>query len=248
MMLLERGRRRSSRAPRRSSSAARTCSASRWRSCCSSANATVTICHSRTRDLPAVVPPRRRADRRGRPRRGWSARDWVKPGRGRDRRRHQPHRRRARRRRRLRRGRPRSPARSRRCPAASGPMTIAMLLRNTLQAARAAGRRERRRGLRRAAPRASSLAGARRARRCSSLLFLDWFVPVVRRGRRASARASAAAARSSGWTSLGWLALVLLARGSCAALALAVATRSPRSVAAAGRCRRGAPPLGRRRA
>ena len=48
-----------SRAPRPSSSAARTSSASRWRSCCSAPNATVTVCHSRTRDLPAVC---RRAD------------------------------------------------------------------------------------------------------------------------------------------------------------------------------------------
>ena len=32
------------------------------------ANATVTMCHSRTRDLAARLPPRRRADRRGRPR------------------------------------------------------------------------------------------------------------------------------------------------------------------------------------
>ena len=47
------------RAPRRSSSAARTSSASRWPSCCSRANATVTTCHSRTRDLAAVC---RRAD------------------------------------------------------------------------------------------------------------------------------------------------------------------------------------------
>ena len=87
-------------------------------------SATVTIAHSRTRDLPDVV---RRADivvaAVGRPEmvRG----DWIKPGatvidvginRVADRGRQGP----AGRRRRLRRGEPRSPARSRRCPAASG--------------------------------------------------------------------------------------------------------------------------------
>ena len=69
----------SSRAPRRSSSAARTSSASRWPSCCSPANATVTVCHSRTRDLPEVC---RRADvliaAVGRDR--MVKADWVKPG------------------------------------------------------------------------------------------------------------------------------------------------------------------------
>ena len=44
------------------------------------ANATVTTCHSRTRDLPAVCRARRRADRRRRPRADGRARDWVKPG------------------------------------------------------------------------------------------------------------------------------------------------------------------------
>ena len=39
---------------RRWCSAARSSWASRWRSCCWAANATVTHCHSRTRDLPAV--------------------------------------------------------------------------------------------------------------------------------------------------------------------------------------------------
>ena len=104
-------------------------------------NCTVTIAHSRTRDLPRVC---RRADilvaAVGRPElvRG----DWMKPGavvidvginrvpdpapEGQD-----PHRRR----RRLRARPPRSPAPSRRCPGGVGPMTIACLLRNTLQAA-----------------------------------------------------------------------------------------------------------------
>ena len=54
-----RGRGRARGRSRRSSSGARTCSASRWRSCCWRANATVTTCHSRTRDLPGVC---RRAD------------------------------------------------------------------------------------------------------------------------------------------------------------------------------------------
>ena len=35
-------------------------------------NATVTVCHSRTRDLPGRLPPRRRPRGRGRARRGWS--------------------------------------------------------------------------------------------------------------------------------------------------------------------------------
>ena len=64
--LLEAHRRRRSRAPTPWSWAARTSSASRWRCCCCTESATVTICHSRTRDLPAVI---RRADMcgRGRP-------------------------------------------------------------------------------------------------------------------------------------------------------------------------------------
>ena len=44
------------------------------------ANATVTICHSRTRDLAGGVRARRRPDRRRRAARRWSAADWVKPG------------------------------------------------------------------------------------------------------------------------------------------------------------------------
>ena len=44
-----------------------------------SANATVTICHSRTRDLAAKSPPRRHRGRRGRPRRDGQGR-LVKPG------------------------------------------------------------------------------------------------------------------------------------------------------------------------
>ena len=72
------------------------------------ANATVTVCHSRTRDLADGLPPRRRARRRGRApaddpgRLGQAGRDG-------DRRRDQPHRRRARRRRRLRRRPPSAP-------------------------------------------------------------------------------------------------------------------------------------------
>ena len=67
-------------------------------------NATVTICHSRTRDLAGVC---RRADivvaAVGRPE--MVKGDWIKPGADRHRRRHQPHRRRPRRRRRVRHGR-----------------------------------------------------------------------------------------------------------------------------------------------
>ena len=40
----------------------------------------MTTCHSRTRDLAGVCAPRRRPDRRDRPRRRWSRGDWVKPG------------------------------------------------------------------------------------------------------------------------------------------------------------------------
>ena len=70
---------RSSPGSTRSWSGARTSSASRWRSCCCATNCTVTVAHSRTRDLPAVC---RRADilvaAVGRPEmvRG----DWIKPG------------------------------------------------------------------------------------------------------------------------------------------------------------------------
>ena len=98
------------------------------------ANATVTVCHSRTRDLAAVC---RRADvlvvAVGRPE--MVARRLGQARRRRARRRAEPH------------GRPaswatwpsprsrRSRRRSRPCPAAWGPMTIACLLRNTLEAA-----------------------------------------------------------------------------------------------------------------
>ena len=82
------------------------------------ANATVTICHSRTRDLDAVC---RRADvlvaAVGVPR--LLGAEAVKPGRGRDRRRHQPHSRTASPATSTSRPRPRSPRRSRRCPAGS---------------------------------------------------------------------------------------------------------------------------------
>ena len=77
-LLAERGR-RSWKAPRRSWSAARTCSASRWPQLLLEANATVTICHSRTRELRAVCA---RADiliaAVGRPR--LVEREFVKPG------------------------------------------------------------------------------------------------------------------------------------------------------------------------
>ena len=60
-----RGRRRW-RGPRRSSSGARSWSACRSRGCCWRANATVTVCHSRTRDLAATCAARRRPRRGGR--------------------------------------------------------------------------------------------------------------------------------------------------------------------------------------
>ena len=109
---------------------------SRWPSCCSPRNATVTMCHSRTRDLPAVC---RRADilvaAVGVPR--LIGADAVKPGAtvidvG-----MQPHRRRASC------GdvdfeaAARSPAITP-VPGGVGPMTIAMLLRNTVTAAQLA--------------------------------------------------------------------------------------------------------------
>ena len=72
----------------------------------------------------------------------WSRRDWVKAGRDRDRRRHEPHRRRPRGRRRLRGRRAEGASAITPVPGGVGPMTIAMLLRNTLRAApvRRAGR------------------------------------------------------------------------------------------------------------
>ncbi len=82
------------------------------------ANATVTHCHSRTRDLPGVC---READvliaAVGSP--GLVTARHGPRGRRRDRRGHQPHRRRPRGRRRLRAGEREGRARSRRCPAAS---------------------------------------------------------------------------------------------------------------------------------
>ena len=79
MLLRERAAAAISRASTRSWSAAPTSSASRWRSCCCSESCTVTIAHSRTRDLPARVPARRHPRRRGRPA-GMISGDWVKPG------------------------------------------------------------------------------------------------------------------------------------------------------------------------
>ena len=90
-------------------------------------NCTVTIAHSKTRDLPAVVAGRRHRGRRGRAP-GVRARRLDQARGDGDRCRHQPHRRR-RRKARARRAssatspstrRPRWPGRSRRCPAASG--------------------------------------------------------------------------------------------------------------------------------
>ncbi len=110
------------------------------------ANATVTVCHSRTRDLAAVCAARRRADRGDRAP-AHAGRRARQAGGGRDRRGHEPH-------------QPRGGSTTRAgssatsttppraeiasaitpVPGGVGPMTIAMLLRNTLQAARAAGR------------------------------------------------------------------------------------------------------------
>ena len=75
-----------------SSSAGATSWASRWRSCSSPRNATVTIAHSRTRDLPGGLPRGRRArGRRGQARDDPGRLDQA--GRRRHRRRHQPRRR-----------------------------------------------------------------------------------------------------------------------------------------------------------
>ena len=98
------------------------------------AGATVTICHSRTRDLAGQVA---RADlvvaAVGKP--DFVRGDWIKPGAividvginrlpdGK-----------LVRRRRVRGGARARPAGSRRCRAASGPMTVAMLMQNTLEA------------------------------------------------------------------------------------------------------------------
>ena len=107
-----------SRAPRRWSSGARTWSASPSAQLLLERNATVTVCHSRTRDLADGLRSRRRADRRGRARRMVKG-DWVKPGAAVIDVGHEPHRRRPVRRRGLR-GRGRAGRRSsRRCPAAS---------------------------------------------------------------------------------------------------------------------------------
>ncbi len=82
------------RAPRRSWSAARSWSACRSRALLLAANATVTVCHSRTRDLAAVCRRGRRAVAAvGVPR--LLGADAVKPGAVGDRRRHEPDRGRA---------------------------------------------------------------------------------------------------------------------------------------------------------
>ena len=118
-----RARHRAGRCSRRSSSAARPSSASRWRCSCWPRDATVTVCHSRTRELAAVT---RRADvlvaAAGRPRligAGHVAPGAVVVDVGHER--DRPGR--ARRRRRDRGGRGRSQRRSRRCRAGSGPVT-----------------------------------------------------------------------------------------------------------------------------
>ena len=87
--LLERVRRADRRRSTPSSSAAARSSASRWRSLLLQRDATVTICHSKTPDLPAVAAA---ADilvaAIGRP--AFVTPDFVKPGADRRRRRHQP--------------------------------------------------------------------------------------------------------------------------------------------------------------
>ena len=99
------------------------------------ADATVTVCHSaHARSRRAHAPGRRRR-RRGRPAQH-AHRRHGQAGRGRHRRRHEPQRRRqALRRRRLRRRRARSPAAITPVPGGVGPMTIAMLLANTVESA-----------------------------------------------------------------------------------------------------------------
>ena len=99
--------------------------------CCSAANATVTVCHSRTRDLAAVCRARRRPGRRGRVAAAGRRRA-GEAGRDGDRRRHEPHRRRPGRRRRLRRRSAEVAGAITPVPGGVGPMTIAMLLANTL--------------------------------------------------------------------------------------------------------------------
>ena len=80
--------------------AQRRSSASPCRRCCMQANATVTLCHSHTRDLARAHPRRRRARRRRRRPGARVTADMVKTGARRHRRRDEPHRRGARRRRR----------------------------------------------------------------------------------------------------------------------------------------------------
>ena len=107
------------------------------------ADATVTVCHSRTPDLGAHTRQRRRRRRRGRPRQHADRRH-GQAGRRRHRRRHEPQRRRqAVRRRRLRRRRRRSPAAITPVPGGVGPMTIAMLLVEHRRCRRARRRRQR---------------------------------------------------------------------------------------------------------
>ena len=99
------------------------------------ADATVTVCHSRTRDLAARLPPRRRPGRRRRPAGDGRGR-LDQAGGDRHRRRDEPDRGRPGRRRRLRRAPRRWPGAITPVPGGVGPMTIAMLLANTVRASR----------------------------------------------------------------------------------------------------------------
>ena len=96
-------------------------------------NATVTICHSRTKDLATAHARGRRARRRGRRPRHGDARH-GEARRRRDRRRHQPDRRRDRRRRRP--GAAEVAGYLTPVPGGVGPMTIACLLENAVRCAR----------------------------------------------------------------------------------------------------------------
>ena len=119
-------------AERRRDRAERRSSASRRRCCCCSANATVTICHSRTADLARTWSPRRTSLVAAVGRAGIVIGRDGQAGGVRDRRRHEPHRepgcaatstpR-----------RPSGAALMTPVPGGVGPMTIAMLLRNTRQ-------------------------------------------------------------------------------------------------------------------
>ena len=179
-------------------------------------------CHSRTRDLPGVCRERRRADRRRRPRRVVTA-DWVKPGAvvidvGMNRSD----------------GRAASAtSRSTRWPKCAGaitpvpggvgPMTIAMLLRNTLEAAEMAAAGERRS---RREPVAGWGSGSPRSARSCLLatLFAAGTASTPRRG------CTSRHAAPTGWASLGWLLvalLVIVALGGLGITCMTLARPSP---------------------